>query len=437
MDAVHVAVIKLCDKGKLEFKQAGRLESKVSMSAVQALLKSFAQLVFQRSELDPPYLLSCLNGVLDLRTGQLLPHDPARPITKCTNTKYLTATNSNEWNLIERHLESIGLEEAAIIRRYIGASAIGMPADRKILWLRGEGGDGKSTLLRAIAGALGTYAGTVPAEAIAVKGGGGAHGNELLSPLMHARMVEVSEVPSDVNWPLLKALSGGDSRTTKRMHGKATTHTANSHLVILSNEKPIVPYGDNAARERLVLMNWHKPTEPDPDLVRVLVTGSPGRTALFEACLSWIVLGAADFQREGYGIKEPTPIDYEAPEGLAAWWHAGSDAGWLISGAKWTTASEAEEQVNQWSLDHGIEPFSKTAIGTFLKTKVRSMKKPMNHGRCMHYYLEIGQSVRSPNSLFYMREGRRFILGRSADRAIVMGSIKRIVTHDFRLMKKE
>ena len=395
-EAVHLEVVNLIKLNKIDLRNASRLESMASMRSVLQLLKSYEKMLFQPSELDPPYFLVCPNGVLDLKTGKLLPHSSERAVTKCTGVKYVPSPISPEWNAIQNHLETLGIEDYQIIHRYIGASILGLPPDRKLLWLKGAGGDGKSTLWRAIAGALGAYAGTVPEEIIAHKGGRGAHGHELMSPLNHCRIVCLPEVPSDVNWTVLKALSGADDRTTKRMHSKKTEEKVRCHLFILSNESPMVPHGDQAVRERLILINWHKPTETDPYLVRTLATEGPERTTLLQACLNWVVLGAAEFLIHGYSVREREPIGYLAPEGLAAWWEEGITTGFIVAHGGWTTAKEVELVINKWAKDNGYEEFSPTAIGVFLKTRVsKNPKKDSPTGRCVQYQMALKANVRT------------------------------------------
>jgi putative DNA primase/helicase len=68
---------------------ARRGESAAGVSGALTLASTEAGIVVTPDDLDAdPFLLNCTNGTLDLRTGELRPHDPADLITKMTNAAY-------------------------------------------------------------------------------------------------------------------------------------------------------------------------------------------------------------------------------------------------------------------------------------------------------------------------------------------------------------
>ena len=44
-----------------------------------------------------PYLLPCINGVVDLKTGKLLPHNPSYLFTKCLPIEFDPAATCPVW----------------------------------------------------------------------------------------------------------------------------------------------------------------------------------------------------------------------------------------------------------------------------------------------------------------------------------------------------
>jgi D5-like protein len=69
--------------------RARRGESSAGVSGALTLAGTEAEVVVTPDDLDAdPFLLNCTNGTLDLRTGELRPHDPADLITKMTNAAY-------------------------------------------------------------------------------------------------------------------------------------------------------------------------------------------------------------------------------------------------------------------------------------------------------------------------------------------------------------
>lgn len=368
--AVHKEIGSLIAEGLLDIKLARFFESTSAMRAILAQLQDYDSMKMDVGSIDPPGLLATPQGVLDLFTGDLLPHDPERPITRLAGVAHDAQVQSPYWDMVVQHLDALKSGDHGILRRYIGAAAVGRAPDRKLLWLYGNGGDGKSTLMRILRGALGEYSTSIPAEALAVDGARGAHGHELLAPLFGSRLAAAMEVPANVNWPLLKSLSGGDQRTTKRSHGRFYSFEPRCHLIIASNEEPRVLHGDQAARDRLVVIRWHRPSEPDPELSAVLSVDCPERDALYRAALGWIVTGAAEYIREGYGIVDTPIIGYQAPVGLAAWWLDRVDSGAFRIGDGWTPAASLMEDARQWCSKHSMESPSDTAVGTFVRTMV-------------------------------------------------------------------
>ena len=395
--AVHQQCGKLLANRELDPKGCRQMESTAGMRAILAQLMAYPSMRLLAEDFDGPGLLVTLGGVFNFDTGAMLAHDSARPVTKCTSVAYSAQASHMLWNAVESH--ATRMDPTGAMRRYLGAAAIGLPPDRKILVLHGDGGDGKSTLLRILIGALGTYATTIPAESLTEGGARGAHGHELLASLVGARLAAATEVPAKVDWPLLKALSGGDARTTKRLHGRSFTFTPRAHLVIATNEVPKVPHGDQAALERLIVIRWSKPEEPDPEIVRMLATPGPDRDSLYSAALAWIMRGASEFQCDGYGVAVPAAVGYQAPVGLEAWWADDLATRSIVLGSEWTAASKVAARAAEWAIGNGMVPPTATALGMFLKSQVAHCKRGQRDGlRTLHYQLSMVVSVVCPQS---------------------------------------
>src|SRR5262249_42137151 len=70
-------------------RNAKRAESAGGIAGALTLAGTEIEVVVTPDDLDAdPFLLNCRNGVLDLRTGQLGPHDPALLLTKITGAAY-------------------------------------------------------------------------------------------------------------------------------------------------------------------------------------------------------------------------------------------------------------------------------------------------------------------------------------------------------------
>jgi putative DNA primase/helicase len=173
-----------------------------------------------------------------------------------------------------------------------------MQTDRKLVWMRGPGCDGKTIFARVLTGALGDYAVALPAEAMVEGGRRGAHGHELVSGLPGARLAVASEVPSELDWPFLKAVSGGDVIASKRLHGRTYEVESNARLLCLSQQLPEFPYGDQAAADRLAFIQLRPPAEPDPSIAEALAKPGEQRRRCCAAALSWMLRGCREYLAE-------------------------------------------------------------------------------------------------------------------------------------------
>jgi len=350
------------------------------MRAILSQMQAREPMQFDPAQLDPPRKLATLGGLLDFQTGALATATPDGPaFLRRAAVAYAPAARHHLWEAVAEHVASIPGGDT--VRRFLGASLVGIPPDRKLLVLVGTGGDGKGTLLRSCVAAVGGFGAVLPAEALA-GGGRDAHGHELLAALCEARLAYAAEVPPDLDWPLLKSLSGGDPRTTKRLHGRSFTAQPRIWLALASNDEPRVP--DAAAADRVVLIRWHKPAEPDPAIVATIACPGDERDAYLRACLAWMVRGAADFLREGLGVPDFARPGVE-PQGLAGWWAESTDHGILVPGQCWTPFAPLRDHAGRWHADHGASPPSDTALGSFLRTRVASRRALVNGSKVAQF----------------------------------------------------
>lgn len=385
---IHSEAGTLIASGLLDSKTARTLESTASMKAVLAQLQAHERMRINTSTIDPPQLLATPGGVFDLTTSELMKADPSRhTFLRCAAVTYNPSATHSLWDSVAAHVATqLGGDT---VQRFLGASLIGVPPDRKMLFLIGDGGDGKGTLLRSCIAAVGDFGTVLPSEALSGDGRG-AHGHEILSPLMHARLAYASEVPANLDWPLMKALSGGDPRTSKRMHSRAVTFQPRAWIALATNTAPRVP--DQAAADRCILIRWNKPADPDPDIVRIIAIPGPERDVYLRACLRWLIDGAAAYQRDGLGVPDFAQAAIE-PEGLARWWGEATECGGIVPSKGWTQFRPLAEYALHWHREKKLDAPTNTAIGTFLRSRVASKRVQANGSKVTVYHASLMDGV--------------------------------------------
>jgi P4 family phage/plasmid primase-like protien len=337
-----------------------RSEHENRMKAMVNVAKSEPGIPISPDDVDrSPYLLNVLNGTLDLRTGELRPHDPADYITKLIPVAYDPAAKAREFMRFlirvfkgDRHL-------IRFVQRAIGYSVTGDCREQVVFFCFGIGANGKSTLLNAVMHLLGTdYSLTMPSETLLMKKNGDGIPNDI-ARLTGTRFVVVPELEGQLNEGKLKRLTGEDKLTGRFMRAEFFDFTPTFKLWVACNNKPSIRASEYAMwrRMRLIPFEVTIPAEKQdkrlPEKLR----------AEAEGILAWAVRGCVAWQRHGLGTPDAVTTATEAyrmemdvvGRFVGDWCdrNAGSR----------TPASELWLAYNFWSGENGEEPVSLTMFG--------------------------------------------------------------------------
>lgn len=276
--------------------------------------RAVSDLVIGRLALDEgdfdahPDLLNVQNGVVDLRTSKLMPHDSTLRLTKIAGVEYDAKAKTKRW---DQALEALPAKVAAWWKVRVGQAATGYtPDDDMLTLLEGAGENGKTTILLAIRQALGGYAVTVPDRLLAADPGD--HPTTLML-LMGARLAVFEELPEgrNLNIKRLKDAVGTPYITARRMRQDDVTFPTTHALVGATNYLPIVAETDHGTWRRLALIRFPYRFVKSKSLVtsdrdRI---GDPRLKRHFEkpdaAVLRWIVEGARAWYDNGERMPEP------------------------------------------------------------------------------------------------------------------------------------
>lgn len=246
-----------------------------------------------------PDLLNVGNGVVDLSTGRLLPHDPEMLLTKITRVEYVAGAAHPDW---EQALRAMPPEVADWMQLRCGQAATGYPTDDDVMpILQGGGSNGKSTFLNAQLKALGQHATFVPERVLLANPSD--HPTELMT-LRGARLAVIEETPETrhLNVKRLKATVGTPTMTARLIRQDSVTWDTTHSLMLATNYRPRVDEVDHGTWRRLALVRFpHK--FPVSDL-RIRLQGK----AQLEAALAWIVAGAVRWYEAGRSLPPAPPI---------------------------------------------------------------------------------------------------------------------------------
>jgi putative DNA primase/helicase len=146
-------------KDRDQFKQRSRHYEASTRSGrrdgLLAIARTDRSIVVAVKQLDQaPHLLACRNGTVNLRTGELLPADPALLITRGVDLDYDPDAFSELW---QQFLETVldgNAETIAYLQTLMGYCITGEVGEHLLPDFYGLGANGKSTFITAITGVL-------------------------------------------------------------------------------------------------------------------------------------------------------------------------------------------------------------------------------------------------------------------------------------------
>lgn len=237
-------------------------------------------------------LLGVLNGVVDLRTGELLQNRPDLYITKRAPVAYTPGLRNVRWQQFLEFATGGDKEYQDWLQRAAGYSLTGLSMYDVMFLVYGPAGSGKNTFVEAIVKCLGTKQYSWPFDSsILASGDGNAQGSDLYhwAELRGRRMVWVDELPDSerLKENSVKKLTGSSEISARSPGEKPFTFSSQAKLWISTNHRPII--NDDAMWRRIRPMPFiHVPENPDPDLKEYIFDAE----GALPAVLSWCVEGA-------------------------------------------------------------------------------------------------------------------------------------------------
>jgi len=202
---------------------------------------------------DYPMLLNCKNGVLNMATGELMPHSPDYLFTTKVNVEYdvaATAPKFKEW--LKFILEDDEAKADTIID-YLAYCLSGTDgSNEKILLLNGKGANGKSVLVKILQMLLGEYFTFSKTKTFA------GFGKEAL---IGKRVVCFEELPAQADkefWEEIKDLSAGGTAVIERKFKPVMNYKSKAKFIFICNT---MPYGSDANHgffRRFIIANFPK-----------------------------------------------------------------------------------------------------------------------------------------------------------------------------------
>lgn len=294
-----------------------RAQSRARISAIAATARGHRLILREARLFDTEdHLLNTPSGVVNLRTGEVHPHDPARLITKVTGAAYAPGARSTA---LDAALGAVPEDALEWLQLRLGEAVTGESGEQLVL-LSGGGRNGKTLLMGSVFRALGDYAAKVPNTLLLRNRNVGGATPERMT-LRGVRLAYMEETPEEsyLDATVVKDLLDAEEVEGRYLYKDIVSWKPTHSIFLNTNHAPTMGDTGDGSWRRLTRVDFpfryrrldeeiERPNDRrgDPGLKRALGGSKEGR----EALLAWMVAGAVQFYQRGSleGVAAPASV---------------------------------------------------------------------------------------------------------------------------------
>jgi putative DNA primase/helicase len=345
------------------------------------------------ADLNAGNLLNLQNGTLDLDTLELHPHDRARVITYCLPYAYDPQATCPRFRRFVREvlvLEGTTTPDDDLIMLFQELAGYTLTTDTRheiMVWLSGEGGNGKTVAISVLRELLGGMAGNVDFQTL------GMAGNYDLAELPGKRLIFSTESKRGGHMAeeLLRRIVSGERINTRAIYGKPFEFDPVAKIWWAMNDKPVIKDTSNATWRRMKLIPFYRTfsdAEKDIHLIDKLRQELPG-------ILNWSLEGLKRLRENGCftqaAAADAAANDYRRESNPVAQWIAECTEK-APDNLFPTMSSAAYANYKTWCEANGRSALNSTNFGTEVKRAGIAAKRS-GRGVQLNLTLLDGESV--------------------------------------------
>lgn len=333
-------------------------ESARGMRGALSIAQSFPEISVSVNDFDTdPYLLNCLNGTINLRSGELQPHNPADMISKLAPVLYDPKATLPLWNDVIQMATKGDESLRDFLQVAAGYSITGDTSEERTFFLFGPTASQKTTVLEPIKRLLGDYAMTSAFDTfIKRKSDVGSPRNDV-ARLCGARFVTCSEIDEgkELDENLFKQASGRNTISARFLFKEAFDFQPQFKLWMEANASPkIRDTGDGSMWRRMLRIPFDNtiPIEKQDKsvkstLLNLEISGS--------AILTWLVQGCLRWQKEGLNVPsavvQSTAEYRDSQEDLRDFFEDAC----IFAPDSFVSVSTLRSAYEKWAKDNGVK----------------------------------------------------------------------------------
>lgn len=250
--------------------------------------------------------LGVANGDVDLTTGEFLPPDPQRMISRFVPVPFDSEAKCPLWEATVKAAFQGSQESVDFVQRIFGYALTGNPVEEKFFVFHGSGSNGKSTIVNTVRRIFGGYAVTMQDSTVTSMGGrsggnGGAARSDIVE-LMGKRLALIPETEESASMreATVKRLVSLDELTARGVYAKSSvSFTPTAVPIIVTNYMPDIRGTDEGIWRRIVAVGFRAKftVEEGCDVHR-----QDELRKEFPGILNWLIEGALAYQKTGLAV---------------------------------------------------------------------------------------------------------------------------------------
>ena len=314
-----------------------------------------------------PWVLGCVNGVVELQTGHFRPGRQEDWIRTVCPTEFKGLDiPAPTWEGFLREIFNEDEELIDYVQRVLGYGITGLSNQLEFYIMWGKGRNGKGTLFEVLGHVLGRIVAEAQKEILLAqrfKRRSGDPTSDIMA-LRGRRIVYAAETDegryfdvSQVKW-----LVGGDKLVGRNLYDRRQVEFSPTHTLFLhTNNKPHAPAEDYALWQRIRLIAFEmsfvddvraeNERKRDPNMAEKLKVEASG-------ILAWLVRGCLAWQHDGLNPPDTVRVatnEYQASEDIVGQF---LEEKCIIKDYAQTKAGELYGAYKDWCEENGIKPIS-------------------------------------------------------------------------------
>ena len=333
-----------------------------------------------------PYLLNTESGVVDLKTGEIMPFDRKYKLSKNTNC-FVSYEEPKVFlkflhDILRRPNEKETEELVNTIQLLLGDAITGRTNKDLLTIMYGNGSNGKSTYIKTVKKVFGDYGKTMNSELLLQNKNSSAQSTEFsFAALKGARIITMSETNESekMNDKVIKQLTSGETISAQKKFGDQFEFEPSFSPWMSTNNLPIIRSKDYGIWRRIFLIPFLvKFTDETKDIhmPEKLEAETP-------QILGWIIKGCLKLNKDYKGVVpkpkclEEALADYKNEMDTVNLYLASNCE--VFPGYK-TGATTMYQDYKKWALDNNEHLMPEHKFKAEMKAHNFQLKRDSNEG---------------------------------------------------------